>query len=57
MTPLCAPVDPILLTVTCPLCCTVGPAMDALVSGSGWRCTRCHQRWEAVRLATVAAYA
>jgi hypothetical protein len=29
----------------------------AVGAGAGWRCARCGQQWDAVRLATVAAYA
>ena len=43
---------------TCPLCHTVNSLTDAaLVAGGGWRCATCGQRWDAARLATVAAYA
>ena len=44
---------------TCPLCHTVATEMSAadLASGRDWRCRICHQRWDAGRLATVAAYA
>jgi hypothetical protein len=44
---------------TCPLCHTVATEMTAadLASGRGWRCRTCDQRWDAPRLATVAAYA
>jgi len=44
---------------TCPYCHTA----FALTSGGAgeaagdWRCVRCGQRWDASRLATVAAYA
>jgi hypothetical protein len=30
---------------------------DAIEAGSGWRCVRCGQHWDAARLAAVAAYA
>jgi hypothetical protein len=42
----------------CPMCHTVdsGPTADALAAGGGWRCVRCGQRWDAARLAAVAAY-
>jgi predicted Zn finger-like uncharacterized protein len=45
--------------VTCPLCHTTDAFMsnDALAAGGAWRCTRCGQRWDARRLAAVAAYA
>ena len=44
---------------TCPLCHTIERSLsdDALAAGGGWRCTMCDQRWDAPRLATVAAYA
>jgi hypothetical protein len=45
--------------VSCPLCHTTHPFRtdDAFESGGDWRCTRCGQRWDAGRLATVAGYA
>jgi hypothetical protein len=45
--------------VACPLCHTTHPSLrrDALQAGGDWRCVRCGQRWNARRLATVAAYA
>src|SRR6185312_1279806 len=45
--------------VSCPLCHTTHPSLtrDALEAGGDWQCTRCGQRWDARRLATVAAYA
>lgn len=45
--------------VSCPLCHTTHSSLtrDALQAGGDWRCTRCGQRWDAKRLATVAAYA
>jgi hypothetical protein len=44
---------------TCPLCHAVAADVTAahLAAGSGWRCATCDQRWDAARLATVAAYA
>ena len=44
---------------TCPLCHTrhASLAQQALEAGDGWRCSRCGQRWDARRLATVAAHA
>lgn len=44
---------------TCPLCHTIDMSLsnEALAAGGGWRCTICDQRWDAPRLATVAAYA
>lgn len=43
----------------CALCHTTDVSLsnDALATGDGWRCARCGQRWDARRLATVAAYA
>ena len=42
---------------TCPLCHTVDSLTEAaLVAGGGWHCRTCGQRWDAARLATVAAY-
>ncbi len=43
---------------TCPLCFTtnVSVTTDALAAGGGWQCARCGQRWDACRLAVVAAY-
>ena len=55
-----APPDPVIQRhATCPLCHTIDMSLsnDALASGGGWRCTICDQRWDAPRLATVAAYA
>jgi transcription elongation factor Elf1 len=44
---------------TCPLCHAIEASVsdEALAAGGGWRCTICGQRWDAPRLATVAAYA
>jgi hypothetical protein len=44
---------------TCPSCHTEDPGMTnlAVSAGAGWQCSRCGSRWDAVRLATVAAYA
>jgi PHP family Zn ribbon phosphoesterase len=41
---------------TCPYCHTAFPPMSEGASGD-WHCARCGQRWDAGRLATVAAYA
>lgn len=43
---------------TCPSCHTVDvTATNAAVSGGAeWQCARCGQRWDAIRLAAVAAY-
>src|SRR6476620_4862106 len=44
---------------TCPLCHTWHASLtdEALQAGADWRCLRCGQRWDAARLAAVAAYA
>jgi transcription elongation factor Elf1 len=44
---------------TCPSCHTVDANMTnvAVNEGAEWHCGRCGQRWDALRLATVAAYA
>jgi predicted Zn finger-like uncharacterized protein len=48
----------ILRFATCPLCHTAATLSQiALEAGGDWRCTRCGQRWDATRLAAVAAYA
>jgi hypothetical protein len=43
---------------TCPLCHTIRAPLtqEAIEVGSGWRCGRCGQQWDAGRLAVVAAY-
>lgn len=43
----------------CPSCHTRDPTMTnlAISAGADWQCSRCGSRWDAVRLATVAAYA
>ena len=42
----------------CPACHTQDPSMtnQALSAGADWQCARCGSRWDAIRLATVAAY-
>jgi hypothetical protein len=41
---------------TCPLCHTMNAmAASALAGGGGWQRLTCGQRWDAERLATVAA--
>jgi hypothetical protein len=42
----------------CPSCHTEDPSMTnlAISAGADWQCSRCGSRWNAVRLATVAAY-
>jgi tRNA(Ile2) C34 agmatinyltransferase TiaS len=43
---------------TCPYCHTAFALMSGGARAAGdWRCLRCGQRWDARRLATVAAYA
>jgi len=44
---------------TCPLCYTTNASLsnNALAAGGGWRCARCGQRWDARRLAVIAAFA
>ena len=43
---------------TCPSCHTVDATVTnlALSGGADWHCARCGQRWDALRLATAAAY-
>jgi hypothetical protein len=42
----------------CPSCHTqdLGMTKAAVTAGADWRCSRCGSRWDALRLATVAAY-
>lgn len=48
----------IVARATCPMCHTSATlSLSALEAGGDWRCVRCGQRWDARRLATVAAYA
>ena len=48
----------ILRPATCPMCHTAATlSQSALEAGGEWRCVRCGQRWDAGRLAAVAAYA
>ena len=48
----------ILRSATCPMCHTSATlSLSALEAGGDWRCIRCGQRWDAARLAAVAAYA
>jgi predicted CXXCH cytochrome family protein len=44
--------------IVCPGCHTPHPSLThaLLDAGEGWLCSRCGQRWDAGRLATVAAY-
>ena len=43
----------------CPLCHSVDTSISAaaLAAGGSWKCVSCGLRWDAERLATVAAYA
>jgi transposase-like protein len=43
---------------TCPSCHAEDPGVTRLAvsSGADWRCAQCGSRWDARRLATVAAY-
>ena len=43
---------------TCPLCHTMHPSLTAaaIEAGGDWQCSRCGQRWNAVRLTNDAAY-
>jgi hypothetical protein len=43
----------------CPSCHTQDRSLTnlAVSAGADWQCSRCGSRWNAVRLATVAAYA
>ena len=43
---------------TCPLCHTADATMttSALAEGAFWRCVRCGQLWDALRLQTAADY-
>jgi transposase len=47
------------LSAVCPLCHTVANSISdaALAAGASWKCELCGLRWDAQRLATVAAYA
>ena len=44
--------------LACPLCRTAAPTLTetSLAAGGDWRCSVCHQLWNAQRLATVAGY-
>ena len=46
-------------SATCPSCHQADPTVTnvAVNRGADWRCVRCGQRWDALRLSTVAAYA
>jgi hypothetical protein len=55
-----SPLEPELVGLAmCPSCHTQDRSMTnlAVSAGADWRCARCGSRWDAVRLATVAAYA
>jgi hypothetical protein len=49
----------VLRRATCPLCQAPHASLtdDALRAGADWQCLRCGQRWDAIRLSRVAAYA
>ena len=47
----------ILRSATCPLCHTLETLPHSALEAGDWRCVRCGQRWDAARLAAVAAYA
>ncbi len=48
----------VLQCAACPMCHTPASlTQNAIEAGGDWRCVRCGQRWDAARLATVAAYA
>lgn len=57
-TPSALDLEPVGLA-TCPLCHVVDASMtnQAVSAGADWHCSRCGWRWDAARLATVAAYA
>ena len=46
-------------SAVCPLCHSVETSISAaaLAAGASWKCVSCGLRWDAERLATVAAYA
>jgi len=46
------------MSTACPLCHTPSPTITdpELLSGGAWQCARCGHHWDAVRLATAAAY-
>ena len=52
-------VAPELGLAMCPSCHTQDRSVTnlALSAGADWQCSRCGSRWNAVRLATVSAYA
>ena len=52
------PGSPADIAPTCPLCHTSHATMTraALLEGAYWRCARCGQMWDAMRLQTVADY-
>ncbi len=50
--------SPDVMRATCPMCHTrASLTQSAVDAGADWRCVRCGQHWDAVRLAAVAAYA
>ena len=58
LSPLPAVVPALVVFATCPSCHTADATMTnvAVSGGADWLCGRCGQRWDAIRLATVAAY-
>jgi hypothetical protein len=58
-TPLRETPPPTTRLAACPLCHTSHASLtdEAVQAGADWRCLRCGQRWDAARLAAVAAYA
>jgi transposase-like protein len=59
MSPLADVVPDLTGFATCPSCRTADSRVTnlAVSGGADWHCARCGQRWDARRLATVAAYA
>jgi hypothetical protein len=58
LSPLQAIAPALVRFATCPSCHTVDASMTnvAVSGGADWLCGRCGQRWDALRLATAAAY-
>lgn len=51
-------VDDVERPVMCPMCHTPASlSQSAIEAGGDWRCDRCGQRWDALRLAAVTRYA
>jgi transcription elongation factor Elf1 len=59
MSPLADVVPDLSGSATCPSCHTADSSVTnlAVSGGADWHCARCGQRWDALRLTTVAAYA